>query len=134
MKKSLVVTVLVLAVLTLAATDGNKGDAGNGFVYRNVSFKPFTYPDGKEAVVVSAIVQNKSGREWETVFFEAFLYDKKGNLITKDWMTISNFKRNTNRRLAGNIKAPARKIHSYRIEYMPTKTIGTITWEQRRVR
>lgn len=113
MKTRLAVAALILAVITVAATDDNRGDAGDGFRYQGVSFADAR--DGDYWVMGE--IDNQNNEDYKFVTFELTVYDSRNTVIEVDTFIISNFKKRSKRSFKNLIKPGGKKISSYKIDF-----------------
>ena len=99
---------------TAGINDKNTNDAGDGFIYGNVSFK-----DG--AIGYSYIIgemTNYSLKDYNSVSFTISTYDEIGTLLQTDNIYISNLKSKDTKAFEGMIEIDdVSKIKTYKIKF-----------------
>jgi len=87
--------------------------AGRGFSYRNVAFLPFT--DGIAKCVGE--VTNRSGGNYESVFFKLSVYNRGGNLLNTADILVENFNHGETRSFDTYVYAELSDISTYRLQF-----------------
>lgn len=115
MKKTILLPLLCLALITIAASDLNEGDAGNGFSYQDVTFS--TNGDGDN--ILTGAVINQNDDNYRSAIFDIMLYDTDKELIGVDKFLVLNFDSGTRHSFKEILfDVDLEKIDSYKVDFV----------------
>lgn len=94
--------------------DKNKGDAGHGFSYKNVSFRNAS----SKYIYCMGELTNNSGKDYKRVMVNLSVYDDRGRLIATDNVALLNLKNGGTKSFKGLISdLRAENVYSFKIQY-----------------
>ena len=87
--------------------------AGRGFSYSNVAFLPFI----EGTVKCVGEVTNRSGNNYESVFFKLSVYNRGGNLLNTADILVQNFNHGETKSFDTYVNAELDDISTYRLQF-----------------